>query len=89
MYIWGFCFYIEKNMVCDNGFLVLFIYGEGYYNFYYIFVSDYCNGIKWYYYDFMKWMICLLVVLGLVLKLKCIFVECIEKVKVEILMNKI
>lgn len=48
VYIWGSCFYIDINIVWDNGVIVLFIFGEGYYNYYYIFEYDYCNGIKWY-----------------------------------------
>lgn len=36
-YMWGKRLYIDENIVCDNFWLVIVIWGEGYYNYYYIF----------------------------------------------------
>ncbi|MCL6270638.1 fatty acid desaturase [Sansalvadorimonas sp. 2012CJ34-2] len=56
-HIWGKRPFTDKNTARDNGLLALFTWGEGYHNFHHVFSSDYRNGVRWWQFDPIKWLI--------------------------------
>ena len=49
----------------DHWFAALITFGEGYHNYHHHFPADYRNGVRWYHWDPTKWLIALLVRVGL------------------------
>jgi len=56
-HVWGSQPYTDENTARDNWLISLVTYGEGYHNFHHMFQHDYRNGIRWWHFDFNKWVI--------------------------------
>ena len=83
-HIWGSKDYDPKQTACDNAFIALFTYGEGYHNYHHTFAWDYRNGIKWYHYDPTKWLIKSCSWLGLSSDLRACSAYRIEKARQDV-----
>jgi stearoyl-CoA desaturase (Delta-9 desaturase) len=67
---WGKRHYSDDNTSCDNGWLALVTWGEGYHNFHHAFQADYRNGARWWHFDPGKWLIAACSWIGLAGSLK-------------------
>jgi stearoyl-CoA desaturase (Delta-9 desaturase) len=83
-HIWGKKNYDPNQTACDNWFIALFTYGEGYHNYHHTFAWDYRNGIKWYHYDPTKWMIKACSWIGLTYDLRACSAFRIEKTRLDV-----
>ncbi len=69
-HVWGSQPYTDENTARDNWVISLVTYGEGYHNFHHMFQHDYRNGIRWWQFDFNKWVIATCAWAGLAKDLK-------------------
>ena len=69
-HVWGSQPYTDENTARDNWVISLVTYGEGYHNFHHMFQHDYRNGIRWWHFDFNKWVIATCAWAGLAKDLK-------------------
>lgn len=53
VYLWGMKFYDKRINLVENISVVLSVVGEGFYNFYYIFLSDYVISEYGWYFNIM------------------------------------
>lgn len=53
VYLWGRKFYDKRINLVENISVVLSVVGEGFYNFYYIFLSDYVISEYGWYFNIM------------------------------------
>ncbi len=87
-HIWGKKNYDPDQTACDNWFIALFTYGEGYHNYHHTFAWDYRNGVKWYHYDPTKWMIKALSWVGLTSDLRACSAYRLEKTRLDVQYRK-
>ncbi len=83
-HMWGKKEYDPSQTACDNSFISLFTFGEGYHNYHHTFAWDYRNGVKWYHYDPTKWLIKLCSWIGLTSNLRYCSAYRQEKTRLEV-----
>jgi stearoyl-CoA desaturase (delta-9 desaturase) len=67
---WGARTYSRDHTARDNHILAFLTVGEGYHNYHHTFASDYRNGVRWYHFDPVKWLVWTLSRLGLASNLR-------------------
>jgi len=67
-HMWGDQPYGDINSSRDSWWISLVTFGEGYHNYHHMYPRDYRNGPKWYNFDPSKWLIVMLLVIGLARK---------------------
>ena len=67
---WGERTFSKEHSAVDNYILAFLTVGEGYHNYHHTFPADYRNGVRWYHFDPVKWLVWMLSKLGLAGNLK-------------------
>ena len=67
---WGARTYSREHSARDNAVLAFLTVGEGYHNYHHTFASDYRNGVRWYHFDPVKWLVWTLSHVGLAANLR-------------------
>jgi stearoyl-CoA desaturase (delta-9 desaturase) len=67
---WGARTYSRDHSARDNHILAFLTVGEGYHNYHHTFASDYRNGVRWYHFDPVKWLVWTLSRVGLAANLR-------------------